>query len=85
MQIEDVIGRVRTVLPDATINVDGEGCSFTVTVVSDRFEGVRPVARQQQLMAAFVDVLQSGQLHALSIRSWTPAELQVNQQLVSLD
>ena len=84
MQAEDVICRVRAVIPDATIQVDGEGCSFTITVVSGCFDGMRPVARQQKLMVAFVDVLQSGELHALSIRSWTPEEWQAKQHLVSL-
>lgn len=84
MQVEDVANRINNAIPKAQVDVLGEGCNFTVTVISAAFAGVRPVARQQQVLAAFVDVLQSGELHALSIRAWTPDEWRTQQTPVTL-
>lgn len=84
MEKADVTTRIQSVVPDATIQVEGEGCSFTVCVISPVFAGVRPVARQQKVMEGFMDVLQSGEMHALSIKAHTPEEWTKLQQPVTL-
>lgn len=84
MQKEAVFQRITNVLPDAQIMVEGEDCNFTVTVITGVFSGLRPVTRQQKVMEGFLDVLASGELHALSIRAHTPEEWQALQQPVPL-
>jgi len=61
-------------IPDAKITVEGEDCSFTVTVVSEVFKGKLPVARQKMVMAPFKALIASGELHALSVKAVTPEE-----------
>ncbi|MGF1544778.1 MAG: BolA family protein [Parvularculaceae bacterium] len=46
---------------------------FRVTIVSDRFEGLAPVARQRLVNAALKDEL-SGPVHALAMKTLTPDE-----------
>jgi acid stress-induced BolA-like protein IbaG/YrbA len=74
MEVEAVKQMILTAIPDAQISVDGEDCSFTVTVVSNDFSGKLPVARQKMVMAPFKEQLASGELHALSVRAMTPDE-----------
>jgi len=77
MEINQVKQIVSTVVADAQIQVEGEGCSFSVTVVSDQFEGQSLLNRQRTVMAAFSDLIASGELHALSVKALTPAEAEV--------
>lgn len=74
METSAIRDLVRAALPDAEVDVEGEGCSFTVTVVSPAFEGLSLVRRQQQVLQAVQDPLDSGALHAITVRAHTPAE-----------
>ena len=58
--------------PGATIDVQLDGSHCQVTVVSDVFEGLRPVARQQRVYAPLGDFIRSGVLHAVNIVATTP-------------
>ncbi|TGD75337.1 BolA/IbaG family iron-sulfur metabolism protein [Mangrovimicrobium sediminis] len=80
MQREEVIARIEAAVPQAQeIKVEGADCDFTAVVLSEGFAGVSPVKRQQQVLAAFADVIASGELHALSVRALTPEEWQKKQ------
>jgi len=57
-----------------SVEITGDGNHFQATVVSEAFEGKRPVARQQMVYATVQDKISSGELHALSLRTITPAE-----------
>jgi len=46
---------------------------FKVTLVSERFEGLMPVKRHQQIYALLADEL-SGPVHALALHLYTPQE-----------
>jgi BolA protein len=69
-----LINRIQTELPDAKLHVEGEDCSFAVTVVSQAFEGVRLLSRQQTILRLFEQELAAGELHALSVVAKTPTE-----------
>lgn len=75
MEAKEVVDRIRKAVPDASdIEVDGADCDFTAIVLSEGFEGVSPVKRQQRVLAEFTDVLASGALHALTVKAHTPVE-----------
>lgn len=65
---------VRVAMPGARVGVGGDGYHVEVLVVSDAFEGLRPVQRQQRVYAALGDAIRSGALHAVNIRALTEAE-----------
>ena len=52
---------------------DGRG-HFSVDVVSAEFAGLSPIARHRRVYAALGDMMQAD-IHALSIRARTPAEV----------
>lgn len=61
--------------PDADdVQVQGEGGKFTVTLVSDRFLGMRPVAKQQLVYAPLNADIASGAIHAVTMRLFTTEE-----------
>ncbi|MFO1418121.1 MAG: BolA/IbaG family iron-sulfur metabolism protein [Methylotetracoccus sp.] len=74
MDIETIDQMIRNALPDARVLIDGEGCSFSVTVVSQGFDGYTTVKRQKMVLAALEPALASGALHAISMKTHTPGE-----------
>ena len=80
MQTEQVVARINEALPGAEITVDGADCSFEVIVLSSEFAGIPVVRRQQKVLAAFSNELQTGELHALSVKAHTPEEWKSFQQ-----
>ena len=53
--------------------VEGDGRHFFATIVSTEFEGARRVARHQRVYAALGERMRE-QIHALSMKTLTPAE-----------
>ncbi len=60
-------------LPCTHIEVQGDGSHFEAVIVSTAFEGKRPIARHQLVYAALGDRMKA-EIHALSMRTLTPAE-----------
>ena len=54
--------------------VEGDGRHWYATVVSPAFEGKRLIARHQQVYAAMGTRLKTDEVHALSMKTFTPAE-----------
>jgi len=76
MTIDEVRDAILAALPDSRIDLEGEGCNLSAVIVSASFEGLPPVKRQQKVYAAVQHWLATGELHALSLRTHTPAELE---------
>lgn len=74
MEIAEVRQMIEAGLPECRLTVEGEGCSFSVVVISDAFEGLSPVKRQQKVLATVNGPLSTGALHAISMKVYTPAE-----------
>lgn len=62
-------------LPCEHIELEGDGQHFFATIVSASFEGKRPIARHQLVYAALGDRMRE-EIHALSMKTLTPAEWQ---------
>jgi acid stress-induced BolA-like protein IbaG/YrbA len=60
-------------LPCEHVEVEGDGRHFFATIVSDAFAAKSRVARHQQVYAALGDRMRA-QIHALSMKTFTPAE-----------
>ena len=56
------------------LDVEGDGRHWFATIVSAEFEGKRPVARHQRVYATLGGRLATDELHALSMKTLTPAE-----------
>jgi acid stress-induced BolA-like protein IbaG/YrbA len=60
-------------LPCEKLLVEGDGRHFFATIVSSVFEGLPRVRRHQRVYAALGDRMRE-QIHALSMKTLTPAE-----------
>lgn len=70
-QIETII---RAGLPCEHIEVSGDGRHWAAVIVSPAFEGMRSIARHQRVYATLGARIQNDEVHALSMKTYTPAE-----------
>jgi acid stress-induced BolA-like protein IbaG/YrbA len=70
---EDVRGFIAAGLPCEHVEVEGDGRHFFATIVSLEFDGCSRVARHQRVYTALGDRMRA-QIHALSMKTLTPAE-----------
>ena len=61
-------------LPCEHIDLSGDGRHWYATVVSSAFEGQRLIQRHQRVYATLGGRLQTDEVHALSMKTYTPAE-----------
>ena len=56
------------------VQVSGDGSHFEAIVISQDFAGKSLIQKQRLVMAAVREQIASGELHALSIKTYTPEE-----------
>jgi len=61
------------------VHVFGDGYHYELTVVSNAFSDMRPVARQQWVYAKLQEHIKSGELHALTMKTLTEDEWERTQ------
>ncbi len=55
-------------------HVEGDGRHWYATVVAAAFTGKRPIARHQMVYATLGERMKTDEIHALSMKTYTPAE-----------
>ena len=76
---ESIRATIAAALPCEALEVRGDGHHFEALVVSARFEGLARVRRHQLVYAALGDRMRE-EIHALSMRTLTPAEWRAQGQ-----
>lgn len=77
MTVADVQKTIEEKLPGATAlvkDLTGTQDHYQVTVISQLFEGKKMIDQHRLVKAIFDPDIQSGEVHALSIKTYTPAE-----------
>ena len=74
MDSEKVKTLIESGLPNSSVIVNGGEGKFEATVISDQFEGLNMVKEHQLVYATVKEQIASGELHALSIKAFTPKE-----------
>ncbi len=75
MTLIEVQAKLEAGIQHSTVTMEGDGCNCSTLVVSPIFEGMSLLARQKMVLAAVRTEIDSGELHALSIKARTPAEV----------
>ena len=70
-QLETIIAQQ---LPCQHLSVEGDGRHWYATIVSDQFEGLRLIQRHQKVYATLGQKIQTDEVHALSMKTYTPSE-----------
>ena len=63
-------------MQECEFQVQGDGSHYDIVAISVVFEGLPPVKKQQLIYAALRDHIADGSIHAVNIRTFTPAEWQ---------
>jgi acid stress-induced BolA-like protein IbaG/YrbA len=69
MTPETIRKMIQEQISDCQVEMSGADCSFTVIVTSPQFEGKSPLERHRMVNDIFKSHFESGELHALSIKT----------------
>lgn len=76
METDAVKALIEQGLSGASVEVTGDGRHFEVTVISDQFEGKTLLQRHRLVNSTVEKQISSDELHALSIKAYTPQQVQ---------
>jgi acid stress-induced BolA-like protein IbaG/YrbA len=74
MTAEELQTLITAGLPCEHCALEGDGRHWYATIVSTAFEGKRPIQRHQQVYATLGNRMKTDEVHALSMKTFTPAE-----------
>ena len=74
MNAEQLRSIIAAGLPCTHLEVDGDGRHWSAVVVSEAFAGLRLIARHQKVYATLGQKIHTDEVHALSMKTFTPAE-----------
>ncbi len=74
MTSEELQTLIATGLPCEHLEVSGDGRHWYATIVSSAFDGLRLIQRHQKVYATLGTRMQTDEVHALSMKTHTPAE-----------
>lgn len=80
MTADELKNIIATGMPCEHIALEGDGRHWFATIVSPAFEGLRPIQRHQRVYATLGNRLQNDEVHALSMKTFTPAEWSTRQE-----
>ena len=74
MTAEELTSIIQAGSPCTHIALEGDGRHWYATIVSAEFEGKRLIQRHQRVYATLGAKIQNDEVHALSMKTLTPAE-----------
>jgi acid stress-induced BolA-like protein IbaG/YrbA len=74
MTADELQSLIRAGLPCEHLVVAGDGRHWEAVVVSTEFEGKRLIQRHQRVYATLGERMHTDEVHALSMKTFTPAE-----------
>jgi acid stress-induced BolA-like protein IbaG/YrbA len=74
METSEIENIIEAGIEGCSATVTADGSKYTAIVVSDVFEGKTMIAEQKMVYALLNEHIQSGAIHALTIKAYTNAE-----------
>lgn len=74
MTAEELQALIAASLACEHIEVEGDGRHWSAVIVSPEFEGKRLIQRHQLVYATLGQRMQTDEVHALSMKTYTPTE-----------
>ena len=71
---EDIRAYIAAGLACEHLEVTGDGSHFEAVIVSEAFAGKRPIQRHQLVYATLGNRMQTDEVHALSMKTFSPTE-----------
>jgi acid stress-induced BolA-like protein IbaG/YrbA len=76
MQALEIQNLLADNLDACEVEVSGDGSHFDILVIGEVFDGLRPVQKQQLIYKILNPHIADGTIHAVNIKTFTPAEWQ---------
>lgn len=76
-EFSEIVSAIQSAIPDAEVHIldpMNDGVHLHALVVSEQFEGLTLVKQHQQVMLALQSHFDSTELHALGLKTFTPAK-----------
>ena len=74
MTLEEVQKKLELGIEQSEVTMEGDGCNCSAVIVSPVSEGLSLLQRQRAVLGVVKEEIKSGELHALSVKTFTPAE-----------
>jgi acid stress-induced BolA-like protein IbaG/YrbA len=74
MTAEELQTLITAGMPCEHCTLEGDGRHWYATIVSAEFEGKRAIQRHQRVYATLGNRMKTDEVHALSMKTFTPAE-----------
>lgn len=74
MNPDEITQLLREKIPGCESEVDVDGSHVSLVVVSDQFEGLSTLKKQQLVYSALNTAIADGRIHAVHMKTLTPAE-----------
>ena len=74
MTSQELQSLIASGMPCDHLQVSGDGRHWSAVIVSPEFEGKRLIARHQRVYATLGQRMHTDEVHALSMKTYTPAE-----------
>jgi len=74
MTLEEVQKKIELGIGQSQVTMEGDGCNCSAVVISPIFEGLSLLQRQRAVLSVVSEEIKSGELHALSVKTYTPNE-----------
>jgi acid stress-induced BolA-like protein IbaG/YrbA len=72
VETQAIVDLIKAGMPGADVAVTGDGRHFEAVVISPEFEGKSLIQRHRMVMSTVHKQIASDELHALSIKAFTP-------------
>lgn len=66
---DEIRKRIEEGIPGARVEVTGDGYKYEAVVISDQFSGLNTMKQHQMVYATVNELITSGKLHALSLKT----------------
>ena len=74
MTLEEVQKKLELGIDQSEVTMEGDGCNCSAVIISPVFEGLSLLQRQRAVLGVVKEEIKSGELHALSVKTFTPSE-----------
>ena len=72
--MEEVQAKLEQGIEGSEVVMEGDGCNCSAVIVSQAFDGLSLLQRQRLVLGLVKEEIRSGELHALSVKTFTPDE-----------
>ena len=76
MKALEVKALIEGSIEGSEVRVEANGNNVQLIVISDAFEGLRPIKKQQMVYGAIQEQIADGTIHAVTMKTFTTAEWQ---------